>query len=78
MKEAIVDYKIKGIATTLPFGYFVMDHEAFSSGKFDTHFVKNYYQPNALIAQQEAEAKMAAKVALYQYLEDLKLVRLPN
>ena len=78
MKEAIVDYKIKGIATTLPFGYFVMDHEAFSSGKFDTHFVKNYYQPNALIAQQEAEAKIAAKVALYQYLEDLKLVRLPN
>ncbi|MFY8186669.1 MAG: acetyl-CoA carboxylase biotin carboxylase subunit [Flavobacterium sp.] len=78
MKEAIVDYKIKGISTTLPFGYFVMDHEAFSSGKFDTHFVKNYYQPNALIAQQEAEAKIAAKVALYQYLEDLKLVRLPN
>ena len=32
----------------------------------------------ALIAQQEAEAKIAAKVALYQYLEDLKLVRLPN
>ena len=78
MKEAIVNYKIKGIASTLPFGYFVMEHEAFSSGKFDTHFVKNFYQPNFLIEKQEEEAKIAAKVALYQYLQDLKLVRLPN
>ena len=29
-----------GIQTTLEFGAFVMGHEAFTSGNFDTHFVK--------------------------------------
>lgn len=40
MKQAIADYKIEGFATTLPFGTFVMDHPAFVSAQFDTHFVK--------------------------------------
>ena len=46
--EAIKMYKIKGVATTLPFGTFVFEHEAFVSGNFDTHFVKDYYTPEAL------------------------------
>lgn len=43
MKRAISEYKISGIMTTLPFGTFVMGHEAFISGKFDTHFVKTFF-----------------------------------
>ena len=43
MKQAILEYKIEGIATTLSFGTYVCNHEAFISGNFDTHFVKNYY-----------------------------------
>ncbi|MBK9335682.1 MAG: acetyl-CoA carboxylase biotin carboxylase subunit [Lewinellaceae bacterium] len=45
MKEAIAAYEIEGVATTLPFGRFVMDHPAFVSADFDTNFIKNYYTP---------------------------------
>ena len=75
---AIDNYHIKGVQTTLPFGRFVCEHEAFKSGEFDTHFVKNYYSPSLLEEQHHKEAEIAAKIALKCYLEDQKLLRLPN
>ena len=55
-----------------------MEHEAFRSGNFDTNFVKKYYDSEVLKAQAEKEAEVAALVALKQYLEDQKIIRLPN
>ncbi|MDQ7917438.1 acetyl-CoA carboxylase biotin carboxylase subunit [Mesonia sp. MT50] len=78
MIEAIGDYEVEGVMTTLPFGKFVMEHEAFRSGDFDTHFVKNYYSPEKLEEQTEKEAKLAALIALKQYIKDQQQVRLPN
>jgi propionyl-CoA carboxylase alpha chain len=78
MKEAIAAYKVEGVATTLPFGAFVCNHEAFTSGNFDTHFVKNYYAPEMLEEATDTEAELAAKMALKCYLEDQKKLRLPN
>ncbi|WP_190809236.1 acetyl-CoA carboxylase biotin carboxylase subunit [Flagellimonas sp. S3867] len=78
MLDAIQDYKIKGVQTTLPFGTFVFTHEAFRSGNFDTHFVKNYYSPEKIKKKNESEAEIAAMVALYQYLDDKKIVQLPT
>lgn len=78
MLKAISDYKIKGIQTTLPFGKFVFEHEAFLSGNFDTNFVKKYYNPEIIKEQSAKEAEIAALIALKQYLEDIKTVRLPN
>ena len=63
MVRAIDEYQITGIETTLPFGKFVMQHEAFTSGKFDTHFVKKYFQPEKLQQENKAEAMIAALVA---------------
>ncbi len=77
MIEAIDNYHIKGVATTLPFGRFVCEHEAFRSGNFDTHFVKKYYAADKLKANEAVEAKIAATLALRQYLEDQKKLRLP-
>ena len=74
MLEAISLYQIEGVATTLPFGRFVCQHEAFISGKFDTGFVKNHYSPEGIIAQQKDEAEVAAKLALellYQHKRQL-------
>lgn len=45
MTRAIDEYKITGLTTTLSFGKFVMEHEAFRSGDFDTNFVKKYFEP---------------------------------
>ena len=77
MLKAIQDYQVEGIQTTLPFGTFVCEHDAFQSGHFDTHFVKTYYSPEALKSKQEEEAKIAALIAVKQYIEDQKLLRLP-
>ncbi len=78
MIEAITAYEVEGVQTTLPFGKFVCEHEAFRSGNFDTHFVKNYYSPEALQESKEIEAKIAAMVALKQYMEDQKQLRIPT
>jgi len=77
MLKAIDHYKIEGVKTTLPFGRFVCQHEAFQSGNFNTHFVKNYYTPEKLKAELDEESKIAALVGLKFYLEDQKVVRLP-
>jgi propionyl-CoA carboxylase alpha chain len=77
MLKAIEDYHIEGVQTTLPFGKFVFEHEAFRSGNFDTHFVKDYYSPEVLNKKAEEEAKIAAVLAVKQYLQDQKILRLP-
>ena len=77
MIKAIDNYIVEGVQTTLPFGKFVCEHEAFRSGNFDTHFVQDYYSPEALKANMEEEAKIAATLALKIYKEDQKQLRIP-
>jgi acetyl-CoA carboxylase biotin carboxylase subunit len=77
MIEAISNYEVEGVSTTLPFGLFVFQHEAFRSGNFDTHFVKNYYSEEKMKDRFMAEANIAAKVALKHYLLESKKLRLP-
>jgi acetyl/propionyl-CoA carboxylase alpha subunit len=62
MIRAIDEYQITGITTTLGFGKFVMQHEAFTSGNFDTHFVKKYFTPGSLQNSKDDEALIAALV----------------
>lgn len=78
MLTAIEAYEVVGVSTTLPFGRFVCEHEAFRSGAFDTHFVKKYYSEEILQEQMKEDAEIAAKVALHWYLNDLEKLRLPN
>lgn len=78
MIEAIQNYKVKGIETTLPFGTFVCKNEAFISGNFDTNFVTKYFTEENIQSNAETEAEIAALVALRHYLEERKIVRLPN
>jgi propionyl-CoA carboxylase alpha chain len=63
MIRAIDDYKITGAATTLPFGKFVMQHEAFLSGNFDTKFIENYFKPEMLDLENKEEELIAALMA---------------
>ncbi|HVW95828.1 MAG TPA: acetyl-CoA carboxylase biotin carboxylase subunit [Mucilaginibacter sp.] len=62
MIRAIDEYQITGITTTLAFGKFVMQHEAFTSGNFDTHFVKKYFTAGLPQCNDEDEARVAAMV----------------
>jgi len=77
MKEAINNYKVEGVETTLPFGKFVCEHEAFTSGNFDTHFVKEYYNTDYLKKHQEFEANIAASIALQIYKEEQEILKIP-
>lgn len=63
MKRAIDEYKVVGIETTLGFGRFVMDHEAFVSGDFTTSFVADYFTPEALDRFDAEGAEVAAIMA---------------
>jgi len=78
MIEAINNYKVVGVKTTLPFGKFVCQHEAFRTGKFDTHFIKNYYRPKKIHEETNEEAKLAALAGLKIYLEDQKTLKIAN
>lgn len=75
---AIEDYEIEGVATTLPFGRFVLEHEAFTSGNFDTHFVKNYFTTEALTAGEKDESEVAAALAIRLFLEANKKLEVPQ
>ncbi len=78
MKEAIKAYKIEGIATTLDFGMFTCNHDAFVSGKFDTHFVKNYFSPDQINQENKEKKALAAKLALSYYLKEQQKVKIPT
>ena len=78
MVYAIDNYLIEGVETTLPFGKFVCEHEAFKQGNFDTHFVSKYFDPEILIKTREKEARIAALLALKLYQQELNLLRTPN
>jgi len=77
MLQAIENYKVEGISTTLPFGKFVLQHQAFRTGNFDTNFVKHHYNTDLLKKEIEKEAEIATLIAFKQYMEDKKIVRLP-
>ena len=78
MIAAIEDYEIEGVATTLPFGKFVCQHEAFRSGNFDTNFVKKYYQPAMLEAAMQEEARVAAALSKALWLEQRHQLEMPD
>ena len=60
MIRAIDDYDVVGVANTLSFGRFVMQHEAFRSGQFDTHFVNRHFKPEMLQSTAMDEVEVAA------------------
>jgi len=60
MIRAIDEYQIDGVETTLPFCKFALDHEAFVSGNFDTHFVKHHFKPERLKESRAEEELLAA------------------
>lgn len=60
MLRAIQDYEITGVETTLQFCSYVLKHDAFVSGKFDTGFIKKYFTPDVLNNHHAKEQEVAA------------------
>jgi propionyl-CoA carboxylase alpha chain len=72
MTNAIQNYEIEGIKTTLSFCKYAINHQAFTSGDFDTHFVKNYYSPEFLKSESEDLKRKAAIFMGYLELNEKK------
>ena len=64
MVRAIDEYTITGCQTTLGFCRWAIQHPAFVSGDFDTHFVKKYFTPEVLNSSSEEEMLVAALTAV--------------
>lgn len=62
--KAIDDYQISGVKTTLDFGKFVLKHEAFRSGKFDTNFVKEHFSSPELMKDAMEDESVALQHAI--------------
>lgn len=63
MIRAIDEYRISGVETTLSFCRFALDHDAFRSGDFDTHFIKKYFKPEYLKSARKEEEEIASIAA---------------
>lgn len=74
MIRAIDEFKISGIETTLQFCKFVLKHEAFLSGKFDTRFIGLYYTPEKLDEPFDADEEIIAGVLASHLLNHKKTV----
>ncbi len=68
MLRAIREFEIVGFETTLRFCEFVLEHEAFVSGNFDTKFVDKHFKPEYLKQElSEAEQEVTALVAAHLF-----------
>ncbi len=70
--QAIDDYQISGLKTTLDFGKYVLKHEAFRSGHFDTNFVKHYFQDPTVMYDAMEEEKEALVHGINKIWSDIK------
>jgi acetyl/propionyl-CoA carboxylase alpha subunit len=61
---AIDEYEITGVSTTLDFGRFAIDHDAFRSGNFDTHFVNEHFNSEALERASSLDDKALAELVV--------------
>ncbi len=72
MIEAINQFEIRGIPTTLDFGRFVMQHPKFIEGDFDTNFISSYYTKEGIKKQYQSLLEAAAIFTFLEFNEQKK------
>lgn len=72
MKRAISEYRIAGVANTLQFGSWVMDHAHFRAGNFDTGFIERHFKPEYLQPQSSQNLEEALSIAASYVFQSLK------
>ena len=72
LRRAIKEYVITGIETTLSFGEFVLTHDAFLSGKFDTHFIQKFFNPEEMknVEMTDEELSVLASAAVSFFMQN--------
>lgn len=73
--KAIDAYQLSGLKTTLDFGKYVLKHQAFRSGDFDTNFVKQYFSDPKIMRTAMEEEKTALQSSIneiWKHIEESK------
>jgi acetyl/propionyl-CoA carboxylase alpha subunit len=70
LKQAIVEFEIEGIETTLDFGLYVLEHDEFILGRMDTGFIDTYYSEFVNSANTAGSNEAAALVAFSLYIKN--------
>ncbi|MBM3430304.1 MAG: biotin carboxylase, partial [Bacteroidetes bacterium] len=70
--EAIENYQISGVKTTLDFGKFVLKHDAFRSGNFDTNFINHYFKNPSIVNSAMEEEETALRHAVDKIWSDIQ------
>src|SRR5687767_3061249 len=74
--NAINNYEIQGVDTTLAFGKFTLSHPDFVTGNFDTNFVEKYLSD--FVQQQQTINLAVAKFATWLYHKKRRILTLPK
>jgi propionyl-CoA carboxylase alpha chain len=70
MLRALDEYEIAGCRTTIPFCKYVLNHESFVSGNYDTHFVPDHFSREKIDAENTDSHKVKALAAALLKMED--------
>ncbi len=70
MLRALDEYEIAGCRTTIPFCKYVLTHDSFASGDYDTHFVPDHFSAEKLDAADPLKNEVKALAAALLKLED--------
>ncbi|KPK99607.1 MAG: hypothetical protein AMJ91_07210 [candidate division Zixibacteria bacterium SM23_73_3] len=79
MKRALSEYRISGVATTIPFHLRVMENLKFQKGEIHTHFIEEEFEKEKLLEPEDKDELLKA-VAVFSALldhqekKDIKLV----
>jgi acetyl-CoA carboxylase, biotin carboxylase subunit len=76
--RAIDEYEITGVETTLGFCRFVMEHDSFRSGNFDTGFVEKYFKPDVLKPPVNKTEEMLTAALAVTLVTTIKKQQMPQ
>jgi len=78
MKRALMEYRVEGIETTIPFFSWIMDNDDFRNANFDTGYIDRML-PKIDFAHSADETRVDAAIAAAAIIafEDSQSVKLP-
>ena len=77
MRRALVEYRVDGIETTIPFFRFIMDHADFRAAQFDTGFIDRVL-PQLSLEAMDGHADAAIAAAAIMVFEEGQRIQLPE
>jgi acetyl-CoA carboxylase biotin carboxylase subunit len=77
MRRALVEYRVDGIETTIPFFRFIMDHPDFRAANFDTGFIDRVL-PQMSIESEDSHLDAAIAAAAIMAFEEAQQIQLPD